>query len=186
MAYDMKMVKDAYATYDVMPTLSYNIIEHLMTNPNAEIIWKLLKYNDSDAWEKPNLTRDEKAKMIYNGMDGQDNFNVYLDYFMDEATNKEKSFLRIYPAAVYPTTRTYGICCVNLEVLVHSQINHLSDYTTRLDTIIQALIKVLNGVEVNGVGVLYFDMGANRYSRIATIGEKPYKGKVITMGVNLS
>lgn len=53
---------------------------------------KLLKYNDSDAWEKPNLTRDEKAKMIYNGMDGQDNFNVYLDYFMDEATNKEKVF----------------------------------------------------------------------------------------------
>lgn len=42
---------------------------------------------------------------------------------------------------------------MNLEVLVHSQINHLSDYTTRLDTIIQALIKVLNGVEVNGVGV---------------------------------
>lgn len=38
MAYDMKMVKDAYATYDVMPTLSYNIIEHLMTNPDAEII----------------------------------------------------------------------------------------------------------------------------------------------------
>ena len=29
---DMKAVKDAYATYGVMPELSYKIIEHLMTN----------------------------------------------------------------------------------------------------------------------------------------------------------
>ena len=35
-----------YATYSSMPSVSYKIIEHLMTNPKAEIIWKLLKYND--------------------------------------------------------------------------------------------------------------------------------------------
>ena len=109
MAYDMKMVKDAYATYDVMPTLSYNIIEHLMTNPDAEIIWKLLKYNDSDAWKKPNLTRDEKARMIYNGMDGQDNFNVYLDYFMDEATNKEKSCTQVWHWSNFLFYRRCGV-----------------------------------------------------------------------------
>ena len=46
---DMKAVKNAYATYSVMPELSYKIIEHLMTNPEAEIIWKLLRYNDAEA-----------------------------------------------------------------------------------------------------------------------------------------
>ena len=61
---DMKAVKDAYATYGVMPELSYKIIEHLMTNPEAEIIWKLLKYNDAEAWSKPNLTKKEKAAMM--------------------------------------------------------------------------------------------------------------------------
>ena len=186
MAVDMKAVKDAYATYNVMPEISYKILEHLMTNPEAEIIWKLLKYNDADAWAKDNLTREEKAAMIYNGMSSQDDFNVFLDFFMDEATNKEKSFLRIYPAAVDPTTRTYGICSVNIEVFIHSQINHLSNYTTRLDTIIQKLLEILNGCDIGGVGVLFFDDDATSYNRIITAGEKPYKGKIITMGVILS
>lgn len=183
---DMKAVKDAYASYNIMPEISYKIIEHLMTNPKAEIIWKLLKYNDADAWSKPDLTKKEKAAMIYNGIDKQDNYNIFLDYFMDESTNKEKSFLRIYPASVFPTTRTYGICCINLEVFIHSQINHLSNYTTRLDTIIQKLLEVLNGCDINGVGVLYFDASITTYNRIITTGEKPYKGKIITMGVNLA
>jgi len=186
MAMDMKAVKNAYATYNVLPEISYRILEHLMTNPEAEIIWKLLKYNDADAWKKGNLTQKEKANMIYNGMSNQDDFNVFLDFFMDEATNKEKSFLRIYPSSLYPTTRTYGICMVNIEVYIHSQINHLSNYTTRLDTIIQKLLEVLNGCDIGGVGVLFFDGDVTNYNRIITTGEKPYKGKVITMGVNLS
>lgn len=183
---DMKAVKNAYATYNVMPNLSYNIIEHLMTNSKAEIIWKLLKYVDADAWKKENLTREEKSKMIYKGIGSQDDFCVFLDGFMDESTNKEKTFLRIYPSYVYPQSRTYGICCVNIEVFVHSQINHLSNYTTRLDTIIQKLLEILNGSDVEGVGVLYFDAGVTTYNRIIVTGEKPYKGKILTMGVNLA
>ena len=186
MAMDMQAVKDSYASYDVLPKLSYNIIEHLMTNPDAEIIWKLLKYKDADAWNKPNLTKKEKREMIYDGKHSQSNYNIFLDGFMDEATNEEKSFLRIYPSSIYPSTRTYGVCCINLEVFVHSQINHLSNYQTRIDTIIQALLKVLNGVNVNGVGVLYFDMQGNRYSKMSTTGEKPYKGKILVMGTILS
>ena len=183
---DMKAVKNAYAGYIEMEKLSYRIIEYLITCPEAEIIWKLLKYNDADAWKKPNLTKKEKAALIYNGINHQEDYNVFLDYFMDEATNKEKSFLRIYPSNVFPTTRTYGVCCVNLEVFIHSQINHLSNYTTRLDTIIQKLIEVLNGVDVKGVGVLYFDANITTYCRVLTTGEKTYKGKILTMGVNLA
>ena len=180
------MDKSSYATYDNLINISYKIVEILMTSPDAEIIWKLLKYNDAEAWSKPNLTKKEKAAMIYDGVGAQDDFNIFFDYFMDESTNKEKSFLRIYPAQVFPTTRTYGICCINIEVFIHSQINHLSNYTTRLDTIIQKILEILNGCDVNGVGVLYFDASVTTYNRIITAGEKPYKGKVITMGVNLA
>ena len=178
-------VKEAYATYKVMPNISYRIIEYLMTCSEAEIIWKLLKYNDVDAWNKPNLTSEEKASLIYDGKTDQDSCSVFFDYMMDDATNKQKSFLRIYPSGVYPTSRTYGICCVNLEVYVHSQINHLSNYTTRVDVIIQKLLEILNGSDVGGLGVLYFDYDVTTYCRIQTTGEKPFKGKIITMGVNL-
>lgn len=183
---DTKAIKNAYATYKPMPHIGYKIMEYLMTCPEAEIIWKLLKYTDADAWNKPDLTKAEKAKMIYDGKTKQDDCNVFLDFFMDEATNKEKSYLRIYPSSIYPTTRTYGICCVNMEVFIHSQINHLSNYTTRLDTIIQKLIEILNGVDVGGVGVLFFDYDVTTYCRVVTAGEKPYKGKILTMGVNLA
>lgn len=183
---DMKAVKNAYATYPQLPEMSYKIIENLITNPDAEIIWKLLKYPDKDAWKKENLTKAEKAAMIYGGEANQDEYNVFLDYFMDEATNKEKSFLRIYPSYVLPTNRTYGICCISIEVFIHSQINHLSNYTTRLDTIIQKLLEILNGSDIGGVGVLFFDSSVTNLCRIAPTGEKPYKGKIMTMGVNLS
>lgn len=183
---DEKMIKEAYAKYTPMPNIGYKIVEYLINSPEAEIIWKLLKYTDADAWKKDNLTKKEKTEMIYKGSDAQDKYNVFFDYFMDEATNKEKSFLRIYPSNIFPLTRTYGICCVNIEVFIHSQINHLSNYTTRLDTIIQKLIEILNGTDVGGVGVLFFDYDITTYCRVITTGEKPYKGKVLTMGVNLA
>ena len=156
-----------------------------MTSPDAEIIWKLLKYDDADAYSRPNLTLEEKSKLIYNGAAVLSKYNVFFDYMMDDAEDQMKTLLRIYPAEVYPTTRVTGICTVNLEVFTHSKINHLSNYTTRVDVIIQTLLKVLNGVDVGGIGVLFFDNQGSRYDKIQTIGQKPYKGKLLKMSVNM-
>lgn len=175
----------AYATYEKMTTLSYRIMEYLMTCEKAEIIWKLLKYNDADAYNYPNLTKDEKIALIYQGQEHQDKYAVFFDYMMDDAIDEMKTFLRIYPSEVYPTNRTTGLCNVTFEVYTHSQINHLSNYTTRVDIIIQTLLEVLNGVDVGGVGVLFFDREASAYNQIQTIGQKPFKGKMLRMSVIL-
>ena len=53
----------AYNKYTILTDLPYNVVTHLFTNDKAEIIWKLLKYNDSDAWMKPDLTQDEKSRL---------------------------------------------------------------------------------------------------------------------------
>lgn len=174
-----------YATYEAMQNASYRIIEHLMQNPDAEIIWKLLKYDDADAYARPDLTIEEKRSLIYNGQSIQTNFRVFFDFMMDDAENEMNTILRIYPAEIYPTTRVTGICTVNLEVFTHAKINHLSNYTTRVDVIIQTLIKILNGADIGGVGVLFFDNQASNYDRVQTIGQKPYKGKVLKMSVNM-
>lgn len=181
----MVTVEKEYATYESMTNLSYKIIEHLMTNPDAEIIWKLLKYNDADAYSRPNLTADEKAKLIYNGEAILSNYNVFFDYMMDDAEDEMKTLLRIYPAEIYPQNRVTGICTINIEVFTHGKINHLSNYTTRVDVIIQTLLKVLNGADVGGVGVLFFDNQASRYDKVQTIGQKPFKGKLLKMSVNM-
>ena len=174
-----------YATYSSMPNVSYKIIEYLITNPKAEIIWKLLKYNDADAYTRPNLTQKEKASLIYKGEAIQADYRVFFDFMMDDAETEMNTILRIYPAEVYPINRVTGLCTINLEVFTHSKINHLSNYTTRVDVIIQTLIDVLNGADIGGVGVLFFDNQASRYDKIQTIGQKPYKGKLLKMSVNM-
>lgn len=175
----------SYATYQAMTNISYRIIEYLIQSPEAEIIWKLLKYNDANAYRYPNLTREEKASLIYNGEAIQSDYNVFFDYMMDDAEDEMKTLLRIYPAEVYPNTRVTGICTINIEVFTHSKINHLSNYTTRVDVIVQKILEILNGKDIGGVGVMFFDNQGSRYDKIQTIGQKPYKGKLLKMSVNI-
>lgn len=179
--------KYAYASYSLLPNLSYNIFQYLILSkkPEAELLWKLLKYNDADAYEKDNLTTKEKGELIYNGGEHQELYSLFMDFGMDDATDLEKSYLRIYPATIFPDTRTTGICAVNMEIMVHNKINQLSNYTTRIDTIVHLLITLLNGEDVGGVGVMFFDGQRSQLCACRTIGNKPYKGKVLTMGVNI-
>lgn len=179
------MNKNAYAIYAQTPTFSYRIIEHLMTDKKAETLWKLLKYNDADISKKPNLTQQEKAALIYKGIGTEDDFSVFMDYMSTDAVATVKTFLRIYPGDVYPITRTTGIQGINLEVFTHHTINHMSDYQTRVEKIVQILLDVLNGADIGGLGVLYFDAKASYMCRITTAGSNPFKGKVITMAVNV-
>lgn len=177
--------RDAYNKYQQLPNFSYRIIEHLMTNDKAELLWKLLKYNDVDAYDKPNLTQEEKAALIYKGVGTQDEFSVFLDYMSTDAEYTAKSILRIYPGESTPITRTTGIQGINIEIFVEFTINHLADYTTRVDRIVQILIEVLNGANIGGVGQLFLDASASRLCRISTIGMSPFKGKLIVMAVNV-
>ena len=45
--------KESYNKMILLPNLPYTILERLMTDKKAELIWKLLKYNESDAYLKP-------------------------------------------------------------------------------------------------------------------------------------
>lgn len=179
------MNREAYNKYTRVPNFSYSIIEHLMTNEKAEILWKLLKYNDADAYDKPNLSQEEKAALIYKGIGSQDEYSVFLDYMSTDSEYKVKTILRIYPGEAIPVTRTTGIQGINIEVFVEFSINHLADYTTRVERITQTLIEVLNGADIGGVGQLFLDAQASRLCRISTIGVAPFKGKQIVMAVNV-
>ena len=178
-------IQDPYAKYREYPKIPYKIIELLLKDERAEELWKLLKYNEPDAWKKPNLTLAEKTAMIYNGEEHQENYQVFFDFTMDDSAYTENTYLRIYPLTVVPTDRTTGICTINLEVFSHAKINHLSNYTTRVDDIIQILLEILNGAEVSNMGCLYFDNSRSRDNKITSIGSKPYKGKILTMSLNM-
>jgi hypothetical protein len=90
-------VEEPYAKYSEFPKLTYRIIEVLMKSEEAEDLWKLLKYDEPDAWDKPNLTMAEKAALIYPGGEHQEDYHIFMDFTMDDAVYKESTYLRIYP-----------------------------------------------------------------------------------------
>jgi len=169
-----------YNTYPDFPRYSYKCIKYLMEN--NELIWKLLKYNTADAWDKPDITASEKASLIWNGYGTADEYRVFIDDGSPDSETKEVTILRIYPFGLSPDNRTVGTVTLMMETYSHFSINSLSNYTTRVDKIIQQLLETFNGVVVDGIGRLYFDKRGTGALRLEMAGQLPFRGKWLLFG----
>ena len=167
----------AYNKFSQFSDLSYNCIKYMMNN--NEMIWKLLKYNDTDAWKKPNLTQGEKAQLIYSGQSDTSQYTIFMDSKQPDVQMKEISMLRIHPNAAIGMNRTVGYIEMAMEVFSHYKINHLSNYRTRIDLISQELLGLFNGVEIGGLGLLTFDKIADQSSRLFQAGQIPFGGTAL-------
>lgn len=173
------MTSSAYSKLIGFKDYSYNCIQYLMEND--EISWKLMKYNDADCWNKPDLTLDEKRELIYKGQPDETFFRVFMDEGQVNAWTHEACVLRIFPYAVYPDNRTVGTTTIIMDVYAHYRINHLSNYTTRVDTIIERLVNIFNGAYIGGIGSLFFNAAQAKENRIYDSGQIPFKGKRIAL-----
>lgn len=175
-----------YATFDPYPQFSYSILKHLITSPDAEIIWKLLKYNTNNPYNQPNLTKSEKAALIYDGSEIGTAFRVFIDQGMEDSMTEVMTILRIYPLIILPENYTNGLASINFEVFSHFKTNTMINKQTKIDTIVQALIKSLNGKDIGGVGSMFFNARRSNYDKIVATGVSPYKGKILTMSTNIA
>ena len=178
----MAINKSSYNKYESLPLMAYNCVSYLLEN--NELIWRLLKYTDRDAWkldtDHPNLTKQEKGELIYSGEANDADFRVFIDPGPpDTAVTQEVAILRISPLTVTPSNYVVGKVTIALEVWVHFKINTLSNYQSRTDTIIQQLLEEFNGQEVGGIGKLSFAEGSR--NRIVTSGRAPLKSRILTM-----
>jgi hypothetical protein len=167
----------SYNKYTNLPLLTYNIIAYLVNN--NEEIWKLLKYSDTKALEKNNLTKEEKVALIFRGEGDANNFRLFSDWGIDDSVTKEIAILRISPLDVVPSNYVIGNCTIGFEIFVHSKINTLIDSTNRSVRIAQQLLETLNGSEIEDVGKLYFD--SKTRNRIITNGQINFRGLLLTM-----
>jgi len=168
---------EAYSDFRIFSKLSYNCIKFMMDN--NELIWKLLKYTDPDAWNKPNLTQDEKAALIYSGQQDSSKFNVFMDGKQPDVLVEEVTLVRIMPHYAVGLNRTLGYVEVSMEIFSHYKINHMSNYQTRIDTITEELLALFNGAELGGVGLMSFDKMADQSARLFQAGQIPFGGKQI-------
>jgi hypothetical protein len=177
----MSNFQDAYAKYKGFKNFSYNCIMHLIEN--SELVWKILKYNDPEAWDKPNLSREEKRNLIYKGDGEISNYRVFSDVGQNDVWDIEACLIRISPYSIFPDNRSIGTLYMSFEVFSHYKINHLSDYTTRTDTIMEEFLRVFNGANIGGIGLLNFNRIENVQARAEMAGQIPYKGRWLLMGV---
>jgi hypothetical protein len=176
-------IKDGYNKYTDLPMLSYNCVAYLIDH--NELIWKLLKYNDANAWkvdgDHPNLTKTEKGAIIYGGQENETDFRVFFDVGADNSWETQACILRVTPIELQPTNYVIGKVTMSFEIYCHYKINSLSNYTTRLNTISQQIIEIFNGQEIGGVGKLFFDSRASSRAKMQIMGSIPWKGNVIFM-----
>ena len=172
--YDTK--QHEYNKFKQYPLTSYNIFQYLMNN--EEQLWKILKYSDADAWNRPNLTMAEKASMIYAGQPNETEYRGFLDLGQDNSWTIEACFLRIAPLVLLGSTYVYGHMSIACELYCHYKISTLSNYTSRLDYGTQRILEALNGADISDVGRLYFDTKASSEARSRPMGAIPYKGRV--------
>ena len=165
----------AYNDFRQFSKISYNCIKFLMDN--NEPVWKLLLYTDSAAWSKPDLTQEEKAALIYAGQQDTSMYHVFMDGKQPDVLVKEVALLRIMPYHAVGLNRTIGYIGVSMEVFAHYKINHLSNYTTRIDTIAGELLATFNGSDIGGLGLMSFSKMADQSSRLFETGQIPFGGK---------
>jgi hypothetical protein len=178
---DEEMIKEGYNKFSDYPLFAYHCMSYLIDNTNSELLWKLLYYNDNNAWKNdsshPNLTKIQKGELIYDGSPDETKYRAFLDFGMDNPWDIEACQIRISPVTLNPQNYVIGNILMGFEVYCHFKINTLSNYQTRIDTITQLLISAFNGQNIDGIGKLYFDARANRACNTTIIGQIPFKGK---------
>lgn len=169
--------QEAYNKFSLFPKVSYNCIKLLMDN--NDLVWKLLKYSDPDAWKRDDMSQQEKAALIYSGQQDTSEYHVFMDRKQPDVLIKEVSLLRIVPYYAVGINRTIGYIEISMEVFSHYKINHMSNYQTRIDTIVGELFKTFNGADINGIGLMHFDKMIDPSSRLFEAGQIPFGGKQI-------
>lgn len=172
--------QEAYNDFRQFSKISYNCIKYLMNN--NQLVWKLLKYSEPDAWEKPDLTQEEKGALIYTGQSDSSIYRVFMDGKQPDVLMNEVTLLRIMPYYAVGINRTLGGIQVSMEVFSHYKINHMSNYQTRIDTIVEELLATFNGADISTIGLLSFDQSQDRSSRLFQAGQIPFGGKQIIFG----
>jgi len=143
--------------------MQYNIIAHLMQN--NEDIWKILRYNDPDCLNKPNLTMNQKASLIYSGQPISTPYRVFMSA-IDDSFEEQVSLLRIFPDLIIPRSRSVADITFVIQVFSHVKCQYLSNYTNRTVVLMQNVLQTLNGVDtIPGLGKIVFDRNANSYDR---------------------
>ena len=171
-------------------------------------IWRILYYNDTDALKKPLPSYSQVAKLIYNDNGAQNGYRIFRSPRMEDGWTEECSMIKVYVDSIIPVNHLRSIVNVGIDVVVNTKIINLSvpqdsidvyideiegipvsvKTKSRVTVLTQAVISLLNGAEVAGVGKMIFSREQSIFNQ-AQYGiwnNRNYEGIKIVMGVSMS
>lgn len=144
---DIDMNEDEFSEYNRFQNLDgveYKIVQKLLTldNKYANNVWRLLKYNTTDALSKPALTSQEKMELIdgtpqnmkvNTGVSSDEiKTRIFLYPFVDDAWTLQATSIYIYINKIEPINANQSNIDVVIETITHAKIGVVA---TEADTI---------------------------------------------------
>ena len=178
-----------FNSLSALPYIPYNILVYLARQDGAEDLWKMLKYNSYDALSKPNLSFEEKLKLIWR-KGPQEKYGVFLTPLIEDAICESKCVLKIYDYYIHAKELYTSTLVYAFDFLYGGQMS-LIEYdgvpVSRGDLFVNIILTVLNGAEVGGIGKLIFYDDMSRYdlARVTIGNSKTFTGIQLFMSVNV-
>lgn len=175
-------------TFSSMPFIPYRIVVALMENDN---FCKLIYYNTIDALDKPNLTDEQKRKLIWDGdISRTDKYYIFLTNVQPNEEIENRTVVKLYRYDTDPTDLFGAIVCYRFDVLFGSKIplvNYKGVLCNRGDVIEMEIMKTLNNQDVAGVGNLQFngDLSALATSKVGIGNNYTFTGLSIVMATQI-
>lgn len=205
---------NAFNRYTNLDNIEWSIIRYLINSETkfANNLWKILKYDTEDCLLKENVSKKERAKLVYIDNGDSTNCRVFMEPFTDDSWTERSSHLHIYVGDVEPENHLVSKVNIVFETITHNKItNIIGDatsedlsmvnpaefdddenpiilYKNRETVMLKCVLAELNGMFVNGVGVMQFNLthNGNDKSKQKLWNGKTYYGHETIMSTMLS
>ena len=148
----------------------------------AERIWKLLKYSDMRALFQEPLTKKEKNELIYRDKD-QNSKRIFTMPLVEDSMTETCSLLKIYISSIEPTDHLRATVNIAIDILSHNKLNNVYNDSNdileegreveedivvknRNNILLKSILGILNGANVEGVGMLQFNQSLTKESQM--------------------
>ena len=174
-------------------------------------LWKLLYYNDYDALNHELPKYKDLINLVSKGiMEIQNDKRLFRSPHFEDAWTEQCSIIKVYIDSVIPNNTIYATVNVGIDVICHNKIidirvpddelclqppidivdgvEYRIETKSRVESMFKAVVGILNGADVAGVGKLEFTQQKNRFiqAQYGIWNNRNFEGMKIVMGVGMS
>ena len=174
-----------YNRFMNLDSITDRIINYLIKSDSiyANRIWKLLKYPEVDALLQQDLTQEEKAELVDNDSTEQSTKRVFRYPFIEDSFVVKASIMRIYIDTILPQNHLNSVVNVGFDLLNHNKLSNVYNDSNdileegreveediivknRNNILLKSILGILNGANVEGVGMLQFNQSLTKESQM--------------------